>query len=88
MFTANDYEILDAAIDIGLALNKDRALEDSFRSAGKDEEANAIYLRNKQAAQIIFSRLNITGKEFDTRLAKLTKNTRKRINVKLERLFD
>lgn len=85
--TINDYEILDAAIDIGLALRKDRALEDTFRARGQDDEANAIYLRNKEAAHIIFSRLGITGKEFDTRLAKLTKNTRKRINIKLERLF-
>ena len=83
----DDFQFMNAALDIGLALRKDRAQEDHLRSIGKDDEANAIYLRNKEAAREIFSRLGISAKEFDKRFAALARKQRVRVNVKLERLF-
>lgn len=83
----DDFSFMNAALNIGLALNKDRAHEDYLRSAGRDDDANAIYLRNKEAARVIFSALGITAKEFDTRFSRLARKHRTRVNVKLERLF-
>lgn len=88
--SARDVELsasqfLDLAERVGNALNKDRSKEDALRSAGKIDEANAIYSANKEAARSIFQSSGLSGKEFDARLQKLAPG--RRLNVKMERLF-
>lgn len=83
----DDFQFLNAALNIGLALNKDRKIEDHLRSQGKDSEANSIYLQNKESARVIFSKLGISAKEFDKKFAAIARKNHTRINVKLERLF-
>lgn len=83
----DDFQFMKAALSIGLALRANRTREDFLRQAGRDDEANTIYLANKEAARALFLKLGITAKEFDTRMNKLGKSHGRRLNVKLERLF-
>lgn len=81
----SDSEFLRIAEKIGLALREDRAREDQLRRAGKDDEANAIYKKNKENARSIFASSGLSGREFDRRLQKLAPG--RHLNVKMERLF-
>lgn len=84
----DDFQFMNAALNIGLALNKDRRQEDFLRSQGRDGDANAIYSRNKMNAYLMFNKMGMSPAEFDTRLAKLAKKHRTRVNVKLVRIFN
>lgn len=81
----SDPDLLSLAERIGLALNKNRGREDQLRRAGMQEEANKIYLENKEEARRIFQGAGMSPRDFDKRLQKLAGG--RRLNVKMERLF-
>lgn len=81
----SESDLLSLAERVGNALHRNRSREDQLRRSGMHEEANKIYLENKEEARRIFQSGGISAGEFDRRLQKMA--GRSRLNVKMSRLF-
>jgi hypothetical protein len=76
------------AAKVGMALNENRAKENSLRAAGNHEAANRIYDENKGRVKGILDEHGVTPQAFDHHMGVYSKASGSRPpNVKLSRMF-